>query len=236
MKTAGAKLAALMAASAVLLGGCGEAPYELTEQESNIIANYAAHIVMKYDLNQKEGLQYVKMDSADAGEPAGDSEQEITDDTGASGGTEVADGDVSQTDGEVQMTLQDLFGTDTLNVEYSGYELSANYTENDYYVLNAQAGKQYLVLHIAVTNNGDAEETVDNLSKNATFEVNFDGTVHAVSELTVLMEDFSTYQETVGVAETADTVLLFQVPDTVTEVQNVTLSVSVDGNNYQIIL
>ena len=67
MKTAGAKLAALMAASAVLLGGCGEAPYELTEQESNIIANYAAHIVMKYDLNQKEGLQYVKMDSADGG-------------------------------------------------------------------------------------------------------------------------------------------------------------------------
>ena len=66
--------------------------------------------------------------------------------------------------------------------------------------------------------------------------MNFDGTVHAVSELTVLMEDFSTYQETVGVAETADTVLLFQVPDTVTEVQNVTLSVSVDGNNYQIIL
>lgn len=236
MKTAGAKLAALMAASAVLLGGCGEAPYELTEQESDIIANYAAHIVMKYDLNQKEGLQYVKMDSADAEEPVADSEETVNDGADVSGGTDVADGNTSQVDNGTQMTLQDLFGNDTVDVEYSGYELTADYMENTYYALTAQMGKQYLVLHITVTNNGDSEQTVDNLSRNAAFEVSFDGADRVTSELTVLTEDFSTYQETVGAGETAETVLLFQVPDTVTEVQNMTLSVTVDGNSYQIIL
>ena len=129
MKTAGAKLAALMAASAVLLGGCGEAPYELTEQESDIIANYAAHIVMKYDLNQKEGLQYVKMDSADAEEPVTDSEEPVKDEADASGGTDVADGNTSQVDSGTQMTLQDLFGNDTVDVEYSRYELTADYMD-----------------------------------------------------------------------------------------------------------
>ena len=39
-------MAAVMAAT-MLLGGCGDALYDLTDDEENVIVNYAAHIVTK---------------------------------------------------------------------------------------------------------------------------------------------------------------------------------------------
>ena len=51
-------MAAVMAAT-MLLGGCGDALYDLTDDEENVIVNYAAHIVTKYNTYQREGLTYV---------------------------------------------------------------------------------------------------------------------------------------------------------------------------------
>lgn len=51
---------------------------------------------------------------------------------------------------------------------------------------------------------------------------------------TILMQDFSTYQGTLKAGDTVETVLLFQVPDSVESVDDLVLEVSVDGNNYQI--
>ena len=57
-------MVALMAA--MLMGGCGEEPYELTDQEEELIVNYSAHVVTKYNTYQKEGLSYVWTEETEA--------------------------------------------------------------------------------------------------------------------------------------------------------------------------
>lgn len=235
MKIPRVKLAAAFAASALLLGGCGEAPYELTDQENAIIVNYAAHIAMKYDLNQKEGLQFVWPEPEEELLPEVSDTEEIgaEEDDGTLSAGGAVDGGTSDS---MQTGLQELFGTDAVSVAYTGAELMSSYVESSYYAMNADAGKQYLVLTISIANQSDTEVELDNLERMPQFRINLADGKEIPGELTVLTEDFATYQGKLAAGETVDTVLLFMVPDTVSNPEDFTLSVSLDGNNYQIIL
>ena len=55
-------------------------------------------------------------------------------------------------------------------------------------------------------------------------------------ENTILPSDFALYQETVPAGVTENTILLFQVPDSVTSVDSLDLFVNISGTNYQITL
>ena len=48
--------------STFLLGGCGTAMYELTDDEQDIIAHYAAHALAKYNVYQKDGMTDASLD------------------------------------------------------------------------------------------------------------------------------------------------------------------------------
>ena len=58
----------------------------------------------------------------------------------------------------------------------------------------------------------------------------------AEEENTILPSDFALYQETVPAGVTENTILLFQVPDSVTSVDSLDLFVNISGTNYQITL
>ena len=58
----------------------------------------------------------------------------------------------------------------------------------------------------------------------------------AEAENTILPSDFALYQETVPAGVTENTILLFQVPDSVTSVDSLDLFVNISGTNYQITL
>lgn len=47
----------VMAVSAILLlGGCGTQMYDLSEDEENLVVQYSAHILAKYNIEQKDGM------------------------------------------------------------------------------------------------------------------------------------------------------------------------------------
>ena len=66
----------VMAVSAILLlGGCGTQMYDLSEDEENLVVQYSAHILAKYNIEQKDG-RFIRRDTGntktgqpDAGEP-----------------------------------------------------------------------------------------------------------------------------------------------------------------------
>lgn len=62
MRISGIKSIAAVVFASALLGGCGEAPYELTQSEQNIIIDYSAHVVAKHNTSQKKGLVTVDME------------------------------------------------------------------------------------------------------------------------------------------------------------------------------
>lgn len=237
MKRTRVQMTAAALATLMLLGGCGEAPYNMTEREQELIVNYAAHVVTKYNGYQKEGLTYVDLEAVE--EEAAAAEQQVAEeqtntvDGTADATTETVEESVDY--GYPKVTLADLFGEQGLAVDYVGMRLASGYIKDDYYALYPDAGKIYLVMGIDITNESDAVMAIDYLAKGAKFQIIVNGEVTSFSETTLLMEDFSTFEDTLAAGETRETVLLFQIPETVTSTDQVDLIVSV-GDNYQIIL
>lgn len=220
-------------AAAMLMGGCGEEPYTLTEKEEELIVSYCAHIVTKYNTYQKEGLSYVWPE-----EDVGDEPVEET--TASEAGTQetIPDGtpeDATATDASARATLTELFGGAGVEINYVGARLADSYMENSYYAQYPDAGKQYLVLGFDITNTGAAPVALNYLENKADFKATLNNEITRPAELTFFAEDFSTFEGTLEAGETQETVLLFQVPATVTSIDKVELVVGGD-NNYQIIL
>ena len=66
MKRTGMRLTAVAAVTALLLGGCGEQPYSLTEDEEGMIVDYSAHAVAKFNTSQPDGLANVSRNEQEA--------------------------------------------------------------------------------------------------------------------------------------------------------------------------
>jgi hypothetical protein len=227
--------------SLLMLTGCGVAPYELTDSETEIIADYAAHILSKYNLYQRDGIVYVEEDTeeeeTEEEEVAEATEStESTEETADNGELKATDGDgTEEEEAKSTATLNEIFGQDTLDIKYAGNSIATSYEEDTYFALYADAGEVYLIVNIDITNNGDDDKDIDILSGQPTFKASVnDGEYSGNAEMTILMNDFSTYTGTVKAGETVSTVLLFQMPETITEVNDLSLSVKVDGQNYNI--
>lgn len=229
---------AVAAAAGLMLTGCGDTAYSLTGSEESIIVSYAAHMVTKYNTYQKEGLSWVDMDEAEEEELPAETEEQETEaapDDEAPGVPTAPAGDTEQPAAQTADFAQ-LFGVDGVSFSYVGARLDDSYVENSYYAVQADRGYTYLILGIDITNNSEQEAALDFLSRQPRFSATVNGEVRSPAEVTILTQDFAAYEGTVAAGETVETVLLFQVPDSVVSVDSLNLEVSVDGNNYQIIL
>lgn len=213
----------------LLLTGCGTKAYDLTEAEESQIVNYAVHVVSKHNSYQKDGLVYVDQ-SAEETEP----EETVA-------GSESVDGTEIMDETPAGNTLEDVFGADGLEVAYLTNELNENYIESDIGDAGVLPdGKQYLILYFDVVNPTDKGIVLDVSSWNATFKVDYtsqDGNSESAScYTTFLTTDLSGYDESnlINAGETKSAVLLFEIPDSVTEVSDIVLHVTRDDTTYEI--
>lgn len=238
MKISKVQITAAAAIAALLLGGCGAAPYELTKSEENIIVSYSSHIVSKYNTYQNEGLSWIDPESTEIAEEqvseTGPQETESLETGESAEGSGTAESGIAA---EPQTaTLNELFGMQGIQLDYVGARLTDSYVQDSYYAMNPDAGKVYLVLGIDITNTGEMDVEVDNLAFSPQFKVIVNDEVEASNGMTLLLEDFAYFQETLSTGMTKETVLLFQIPNTVTQIDSLILEATVNGNTYQIIL
>lgn len=224
--------------TAIMMSGCGEEAYTLTDSEKELIVDYSAHVVTKYNTYQKEGLAYVwpEEEEAEAETSQTQTAETVIPETGTA--AEVPDDTAENVDTVYSAnaaTLDELFGVPGIEINYIGARLADSYIEAENYALYPDSGKQYLVLGFDVTNQGDAVAYVDYLDNAGKFQVTLNGEVTTSSELTLLLQDFSTFEGTLKPGQTKETVLLFQVPATVTSMEKIDLVAKLD-NSYQIIL
>lgn len=228
---------------AMLMGGCAEEAYTLTEKEEALIVNYSAHVVTKYNTYQKEGLTYVWPEDTEAvedGQPeavASDVQQaeQMTAEDGVQAEVpNYVENNMETTYAPNTATFTELFGGNGIELDYVGVRLATTYVEGAY-LLYPDEGKQFLVMGIDITNAGQADVRVDYLSDGSEFQLILNGEVKSPSEITLLMQDFSTFEAILKAGETRETILLFQIPTSVTTVERVDLVVSGE-ESYQIIL
>ena len=227
----------------MLLGGCGTEPYVLTEQEQAVVVNYSASVVAKFNTYQKDGLTYLigeepekseeLLDTETLIEEVGDGQESIE---GSEGGEAVAEENTEHV-GQ-QAVMNDVFGTGGLDIVYAGSEIKENYVEGTVYSLEADAGKAFLILNFDIINESENDIELDNITSGPIFKASFiDATgekVNASAYSTILLNDFTTYLDTIAAGETEQAVILFEVSDTVTEVEQLTLQVELNGSIYEI--
>lgn len=233
---------AIVLAASLLMGGCGTAMYELSEEEQEIIVNYAAYVVAKHNLNQKDGMRYVSPDAYEEETEAPDSEEpdcempDGTEEPDTSGGTGTVPTDDSQT--QETVTIAEAIGqADVLEAEYKGFYLTDNYKEGSYFSIDAKSGRKLVMVEVKLTNPTGEEVAVDALSQGIRFQACFYGDTWIRQDSTLLLYDLSTYQGTLAAGESVDTVLMFEIPlEQENSVVGTNLRVVMDGATYTIVL
>ena len=104
--------------------------------------------------------------------------------------------------------------------------------------VRASNGKQFMVLEIDMTNPTEEGITLDNLTSKVKFTADYsaDGaeSTQVSAYTTIMTTDFSTYDDEIPAGETKSAVLLFEIPDSVTEVSDIVLHVTRDDTTYEI--
>lgn len=207
------KTTACVLLAALLLGGCGEQPIELTEQEEQTIVDYAAHVVSKYNIKQQDGI--VRLSKSEETTETADTEAveqpDSTEQMPSEGGDATGTPENAAPDNSV--SLNDAVAIPGIDVQYTGAEFASVYQQDSSYIVEPTAGNKYLVLHFHLNNAGTEAVDCDMLSRKVSFRMTLNDSVEAVAQVSILLNDLGTYQGTIEAGSGTDTVLLFEVPE-----------------------
>jgi len=214
------------------LTGCGESLYELTAEEEELIIHSAAYFVAKHNIQQKDGVNGVTIpeDFEEETEGSETESEESNEGAGSGGGA-----NTPVKPPEDMVTLAELIGhADDLQVSYEGSYVSNSYMEGSAYFVDADAGKTFYVLKFKLTNTTSSDVEVNNATKSPIVKLVSEA-VTVKSEVTFLTSDFSTYQGTIKAGKSVETILLFEVSESVADkIKAPTLQITI-GNSTKTI-
>ena len=234
------KVLGLFAMSAMLLTGCIDAMPELTAEQSDIITEYAAGVLLKYSSNynykiaDEEEVLAAMAARQEAAEPETAAETETETDIVQAEGE--ANQNTSPTEAETETEEEKIqfvadldfaaeLGIDDLIIRYQSFEICSAYPgDNTGFSVDAAQGKKLLVMHFDME--GLPEEDVDcNLfDYEIKMRVNINDTGSTSVLSTLIPNDLGTYMDIVPAGEIVDVVAVAEIDDmTAEEIQTLTL-------------
>lgn len=223
----------LLCGAMLLFTGCGEEPYNLSDEDQAKVADYAAHVVTKYNGSQSEGLIAIEPEEI---QPEEETKAETTEETEEEESAKKQEKKDSSVETKTEtVSLKKALKLETgLDASFTRYDLMDSYVESDYFAMNAMSGKTYLVIHINLTAEG-ADTSCDMLSKNLNFRVVINGEKEVGAQTSILLNDLSTYQGTIAQGSPQDCVLLFETEkESVENIESLELKV-LDGTSSSLV-
>ena len=221
------KVTAALLLAAITMTGCGTKLYEMTDEEQQLVAEYSAYALSKYNVYQKDGMTSAKEEENTSETEQAETETESEADTqtgGASGTTKSA----SDTQTAAAVSLADAIGYKDLNVTYTGVTKTDTYKEGSYYSMEAGKGRNYAVMKFTISNPTGADVDVDLFTNARTYTARFSDGKDYPAEGSFLTYSLTTYQGTLKPQESVDVVLLFKIPED-TACDDVSMSVFKDN-------
>lgn len=208
----------LILCSSMLLG-CNRV-IDLTEEETSLIAEYTAELLLKYDRNYTDRIDDGESALLELQETS--SEEILQEDTQTT--TEEKNAEVMREDSSVKETEVSISNEENLAkvaeiegiaINYKDYLITNQYPatdgQGDFIYLDAAEGYQLLVLRFKVANVTDEPIAVSLLDKEIDYRVVCNGGVAAKPMLTILLNDLVTLETTVNPSKEQEAVLVFQV-------------------------
>lgn len=240
----------LILAMCIALSGCGGlVPYpDITEEEEELITEYAAGLILKYDTKFAKGnlIDEDELAQAEAKEKEArakerqykktveeylakkeaakqeEEKQKQQDSTDASGN---GNDDSTASVGEQPIdNIASFYGIDGFNVTYTGYELCDSYSDSIMMDVDASAGKQLIVLGFDVSNVSNDVMNFDMFYKNPAFYLTIDGGKKVKMQGTLMFDDMSSFAGEIGAGNTQPMVLIFEIDENINSIGNMVLT------------
>ncbi len=195
-----------------LVGGCGLIPeVKLSDEDSQLVAEYAAGLLLKYDGQHNNGLAEITDEPIATETPESTPDELPVDD-------ETADDKSRDLSGLVaEQELSAAIGIPDFEVNYSDYQICDFYPEQDtddlVFSMQAQQGYDLLVLHFDVTNPTDSSKECDVVSNAPLFRAVINDDLRLNAQTTFLLNDLSAYKDMIDAGASVDTVLVFEIEE-----------------------
>ena len=223
--------------------GCGMfAQLDLTNEDSSLIAEYAAGLLRKYDRNHGKLWSPEELEKVAAAEDAQEQEVEEPDEENAADDTLAAeeefasDGEEPDMNAEVQelsgdgvnlpavdetVTMAEAIGIQDIEIDYTDYEVCGSYPANEdgsfAVSMSARDGRKLLVLHFNVSNPTDVAQECNILHAGKFYRLMVNGNVRINEQVTVLLNSLSQYEGALAPGESMDGVLIFEAENALAE-------------------
>lgn len=228
---AGTFMALAGAVLLTMLNGCGNAIPDMTEEQQDMVTEYAAQLLLKYDANYQNTILTEEQSREAEEELIREAElealvrerQEMQEtDENEDGGS--SNEDPAEPETPVYTDVDSFFGlSDSVEIEYAGYLVCDSYPENvqanDWQgVARAtSANSKLVVFTFTVKNVSGGDYLLDMASLGAKFSFRINGEITKSSLTTLLTNDLMMYRDTIPAGETVDAVLLIEMPAEDTE-------------------
>lgn len=237
---------ALFFLGSVLLMGC-EKVTELSDEETALVAEYAAEMLLKYDLNYVDRMvegdkQAAEMAGEEADQPEPTDTQTDTESTvdivqkdqlEQSQSEQNANSASTQEVISSDADLASILGLSGVTITGTDYLLTTQYPDEGEVDLQTADGYQFLVLQFEVENISDGEVSVSLLDQQADYRVQY-GEGSASAMLTILPQDLSTLETDLDSGERQKAVLVFQIPEGIQQLESIELLIQYNGTNHTI--
>lgn len=225
------------------LTGCG---VTLSDEQNRIIAEYAADLLLKYDMNYQS--QYVEsslntmeseIETTEATTTEAITEENTTEEKPGTLDQDVSSETTTESAGTVSAgglnNIADLIGMSGASIRYDSYSVTDYYPSYDqegaFIYLEADEGYKLLVVRFNLENQTSQDMEIDLLNEEIAYKLLLNGTKAAKPMLTILMDDLGTYRSTLSAGGTDSAVLIFQISNNLAnDIETLDLQVSQQGN------
>lgn len=208
-------------AAALLMTGCGAMP-NLTQDETELISEYAVGVLLKYDTAHGRHLVDTSgyMPAEEEPEPEETVEEPIEEKEAETETEEPVVVDVSQEEEQTQpeiTSVEQYYGIPNIMITYQGCEVTDSYPpageeETLFFSMDATPGNQLLVLKFSAQNLSGEDQTLNMLGYGATFRVSVNGEPSRGALATMLVNDMQTYDSVIPASSSVDLVSIVEVP------------------------
>lgn len=236
---------ALLTVLCLSLTGCGslvDMP-ELSEEQEEVITEYAAGLMLKYDTKYTTSLldedELAKRQEKEANDRAKEraykeaAEAYLANKANESKNEHV-ESDSKQPSESYDTQISDIasfYGLDGFTISYTGYELCESYPSSGADLLmamDATDGKQLLVLSFDVQNVSGGEANFDMFYRKPSFTITLNGSEKVRQQATLLLDDMAAYNGSISAGSSEPMVLIYEVDDSVTGVDSLVMTVKND--------
>lgn len=243
------KLIGIAVVATGLLTGCVDHMPEMTEEQSALIAEYAADLLLKYspNYNYKIADEEVMVEEETTEEVTTEEATEETTEEQTAGNAQVQEVSVQSTVTEeaeaaldvvdvAEVDFAEVFGMEDVEIRYDSMEICSVYPHGEVgtgFSVNASDGKSLIVMHMSIENTSEAVITCDLFEKDLDISININGGNYKKASNTLLVNDFTTYMEEIPVGESREAIIVAEI-NTITEEEITSCTLRMTSDNARV--